>query len=132
MDDLAAGVEELANLVEVALRAGRRGIVHASEHLPERLLSSSVPLTEGMIVRVLMPLTSAGRPGRIDLLGTLVTYLEHDLERQSAAAALDIHPNSLSYRLAQITKLTGLRFDRADDLALMALAVRAIDEPRLA
>ncbi|OQR65503.1 hypothetical protein B6E66_02880 [Streptomyces maremycinicus] len=47
------------------------------------------------------------RPGP-DLLVTLDAYYRHDMQRGSAATALNVHPRTLDYRLRRVRELTGI------------------------
>jgi sugar diacid utilization regulator len=58
-----------------------------------------------------------------DLLRTLQTYLEQDLDRRRTAAALHVHPNTLDYRLKRVVELTGLEPATTKGLQLLAGAV---------
>jgi len=58
-----------------------------------------------------------------DLLLTLMTYLEHDLDRRRTAAGLHVHPNTLDYRLKRVVDLTGLDPTTTRGLQLLAGAV---------
>ncbi|MFD5696820.1 helix-turn-helix domain-containing protein [Streptomyces lasiicapitis] len=43
-----------------------------------------------------------------DLLATLDAYYRHDMNRANAAAALNVHPRTLDYRLRRVRELTGI------------------------
>ncbi len=58
-----------------------------------------------------------------DLLLTLETYLEQDLDRRRTAAQLHVHPNTLDYRLRRVVELTGLEPSTTRGLQLLAAAV---------
>jgi len=58
------------------------------------------------------------------LLVTLETYFEKRQHRKAAAAALDIHPNTLNYRLERIEILLGARLDEVGWLAKLHTALR--------
>ena len=60
-----------------------------------------------------------------DLPRTLETYLAHDLDRRSTAAALHVHPNTLDYRLRRIVDLTGLDPSTSRGLQLLGAALAA-------
>ncbi|MCF1593356.1 PucR family transcriptional regulator [Streptomyces muensis] len=47
------------------------------------------------------------RPGP-DLLVTLDAYYRHDMHRGTTAAALNVHPRTLDYRLRRVRELTGV------------------------
>ncbi len=58
-----------------------------------------------------------------DLLLTLTSYLEHDLDRRRTAATLHVHPNTLDYRLKRVVELTRLDPTTTRGLQLLAGAV---------
>lgn len=58
------------------------------------------------------------------LLGTLEAYFERRQHRKAAAAALDIHPNTLNYRLERIETLLGAKLDEVGWLAKLHTALR--------
>jgi hypothetical protein len=59
-----------------------------------------------------------------DLLRTLETYLEQDLDRRRTASALHVHPNTLDYRLKKVVELTGLDPSTTRGLQLLTASVR--------
>ncbi|MER5431857.1 PucR family transcriptional regulator [Streptomyces sp. NPDC002588] len=67
-----------------------------------------------------------------DLVRSLEVYLACDRSWKQAANVLQIHKQTLGYRLAQVEQLTGRRVNRTGDVAelwLALLAVRAVSEP---
>jgi hypothetical protein len=81
-------------------------------YLPrERLTSAS---------RVLAPL----RADRPDLLETLKVYLAHDSNVVTSAKALNLHANSLRYRLSMIERILGRSLRSLDTLLELTLALR--------
>ncbi len=60
-----------------------------------------------------------------DLLRSLETYLDADLDRRRTAAALHVHPNTLDYRLKRIVELTGLDPSTTSGLQLLGAASAA-------
>ncbi len=60
-----------------------------------------------------------------DLLLTLTSYLEQDLDRRRTAALLHVHPNTLDYRLKRVVELTGLEPTTTRGLQLLAGAAAA-------
>lgn len=60
-----------------------------------------------------------------ELLETLQGYFDHDLDRRTAAAALNIHPNTLDYRLKRVGELTGLSVGSARGLQVLGAALVA-------
>ncbi|MGH3353690.1 MAG: PucR family transcriptional regulator [Nocardioides sp.] len=96
---------ELAReVLALARRTGRtEGLVRLDDVLVEFQLSRESAAT-APLAAILSPL--AGFP---DLLATLRTFLLHqDLNRRRVAAALQVHPNTVDYRLKRVAVLTGL------------------------
>ncbi|WEG18424.1 PucR family transcriptional regulator ligand-binding domain-containing protein [Alkalihalophilus pseudofirmus] len=60
----------------------------------------------------------------IDLLHTFMTYHSHKGNVSQTARALNLHRQSLLYRLRKIEALTGCSLDNADDLFLLDLSTR--------
>ena len=60
-----------------------------------------------------------------ELVETLQGYFDADLDRRSAAAALNIHPNTLDYRLKRISELTGLSVGSSRGLQVLGAALVA-------
>ncbi|QKG20706.1 helix-turn-helix domain-containing protein [Actinomadura verrucosospora] len=67
--------------------------------------------------------------GRPELLDTLRAFLDADMDRRRAAAALAVHPNTVDNRLARIGRLTGAdpRTTRGMLLCAAALTLRGRD-----
>ncbi len=59
-----------------------------------------------------------------DLLETLSAWFEHRQQRKPASFALDIHPNTLTYRLHRIETLLEVRLDDAGSIAMLHTALR--------
>ena len=70
---------------------------------------------------VLAPL----RDERPEVMQTLQSYFEHDLDIMACARALHLHPNSLRYRLAKIEKALGRSLRSPQTIADLYLALRA-------
>jgi hypothetical protein len=120
---LPEALDELRLLLDVgALPHGRPAQI--GDFLPELLLARSPRLAAALRERVLGPLEDYARRRRTDLLETLATFVESDLDRRRASAALHVHRNTLDYRLRRVEELTGLDLSRSRDLVLIALALR--------
>ena len=67
-----------------------------------------------------------------DLVRTLQVYLANDRSWAAASEVLQIHRQTIGYRLGQIEELTGRRLSRTSDIAdlwLALLALRIVDNP---
>ena len=60
-----------------------------------------------------------------ELVETLQGYFDADLDRKKAANALNIHPNTLDYRLKRVHELTGLSAGSARGLQVLGAALVA-------
>ena len=60
-----------------------------------------------------------------ELVATLDGYFAADFDRRKAAAALNIHPNTLDYRLRRVSELTGLSVSTAHGLQVLGAALVA-------
>ncbi|MEV4556892.1 helix-turn-helix domain-containing protein [Kitasatospora sp. NPDC049285] len=124
------GVAEAARLAaevrQVAVAAGRGPGLHLlTDVLVEYQLSRPGPARDALAAR-LGPL--AARP---ELLDTLRTFLACGLDRRRAAAALQVHPNTVDYRLRKAADLSGLDAGRGADLLTLQAALAAYDTAAL-
>ncbi|MBT2266102.1 PucR family transcriptional regulator ligand-binding domain-containing protein [Rhodococcus erythropolis] len=70
--------------------------------------------------------TDATRASGVNnLICTLASFLDHNGEREAAAAALGVHRHTLRNRLNKITQLTGKNLDTASVRAELWLAIKA-------
>lgn len=63
-----------------------------------------------------------------ELMNTIRTFFHHDLSLKQTAEDMHIHINTLRYRLAKAEQLTGLRFDRTEDIVTMYVALYFLDQ----
>jgi hypothetical protein len=122
--ELADALEEVRMLVDLGRRQGRTGELRPEQHVPELLLARSPRLAAMLRERALGPLERHAPRRGSDLLETLTTFLDCQLDRRKAAERLHVHPNTLDYRLRRAEELTGLRLSRPEDLTLVALALK--------
>ncbi|MFF9721726.1 PucR family transcriptional regulator [Streptomyces gardneri] len=123
------GVADAARLVgevrQVAKASGRGpGLYLLDDVLLEYQLSRPSPASKALAA-LLGPL--AERP---ELLDTLRTFLACGIDRRQAAARLQVHPNTVDYRLRSATKLTGLDAARGADQLTLRAALAAHDAVR--
>ncbi len=74
-------------------------------------------------------LAAYDRKHRTDLLPSLRAYFDAFGDISSAARAVQVHPNTLRYRLGRIVKLTGLNLDDPEERLVTALQLRLHDLP---
>lgn len=122
--ELGGALDDVRAAVELAARSGASGRIDVDRHLPDLLLAAAPRLAEQLRRRALGPLESYPGRRRADLLKTLDTFIECDFDRRRAAGRLQVHPNTLDYRLRRVEELTGLRIGTPSDLVLICLALR--------
>ncbi len=74
-------------------------------------------------------LAAYDRKHRTDLLSSLRAYFDAFGDIPSAARAVQIHPNTLRYRLGRIVKLTGLNLNDPEERLVTALQLRLHNLP---
>ncbi|WP_192860035.1 helix-turn-helix domain-containing protein [Mycobacterium sp. MS1601] len=63
------------------------------------------------------------RENTTELLRTARVLLDHDLDRQSTAAELHLHPNTVAQRVRRLEGLTGLKLSKPRDLLRLTSAL---------
>ncbi|MEV4613102.1 helix-turn-helix domain-containing protein [Kitasatospora sp. NPDC049258] len=124
-DAVADAARLVGEVREVAQAAGRGpGLYLLDDVLLEYQLSRPGPARD-RLGALLAPL--ARRP---ELLDTLRAFLACGLDRRRAAARLQVHPNTVDYRLRRATELTGLDAARGTDQLTLRAALAAHDTAR--
>jgi hypothetical protein len=115
---LAEARADLALTIEQARTAGASGELAATDWLLETIIARSPRLAAQMRERILSPLDA-------ELGRTLRTLLSCAMDRTAASATLQIHRNTLGYRIGRIQELTGMDLSRPHDLACVEVALQA-------
>lgn len=144
LDSLGRIVPGLPLVIKGPLRSVdevRLGLAHAQRLVREvKGPSIAAPMSIGSLVvatagsgahaaaeNLLAPLLHYDRASNGQLLPTLRAYLEHDAQPSRVCQALYIHRNTLSKRLALMSRLLNVRLDTVDGLTTCMLAVRITD-----
>jgi putative transposase len=100
-----------SRVLEVAERFGEPG-VHRLEDLSLRVaVAAEDELGELLVGRYLRPLEKlGGRSGSV--LETVAAFIENGLSVKATAEALDVHQNTVRYRLGRFEELTGAVLER--------------------
>lgn len=122
---LGVGLLQLGRLVDLALVDGRTGPLDVSESTLELLLISRPDIAHAFREAIVAPLARRDAIRDSTLVATLHQYIAHNLQRAPTAAAVHLHPNSLDYRLRQITQEIGRTFQTFDDVFAILLGVTA-------
>jgi DNA-binding PucR family transcriptional regulator len=100
------------------------GVVWCEDHLPTLLLLADADLAETLSREALAPLRRL-RPGQADrLAGTLLAWLESADDANAAARRLHVHPQTIRYRLRQVSELFGDALNDSDARFRLLLALR--------
>jgi hypothetical protein len=100
------------------------GLVVAEDHLATLLLAADRALAADLAASRLAPLAQLGDGPRVRLTETLRAWLDRPGQVQAIAAELDVHPQTVRYRLRQLRELFGTRLDDPEARFELALALR--------
>ena len=98
--------------------------VHADRHLPELLIHADPGLGRALAERWLEPLAATGPRARAKLEATLRAWLDHQGRVERVAEALEVHPQTVRYRLRQLREALGESLDDAEGRLALAIALR--------
>jgi hypothetical protein len=123
--DATASLRRAAAAFRLAA-AGRipRGLVIAEEHLATLLLAADRTLAADLAASRLAPLDALGDGPRARLTETLRAWLDRPGQVQAVAAELDVHPQTVRYRLRQLRELFGTRLEDPEARFELSLALR--------
>jgi hypothetical protein len=96
----------------------------AEDHLAALVVHGDAGLARELADTRLEPLDSRTASSRGRLLETLAAWLDHQGNVPRVAEALQVHPQTVRYRLGQLRELFGDRLDDPDARFELALAVR--------
>ncbi|MET9552647.1 helix-turn-helix domain-containing protein [Streptomyces sp. NPDC006645] len=115
LERLDTSFDEAVLVLETARRFAMQGVVHLSDLGPRPLVLSQAHTAEGLSARHLAPLDGAGRSSK-EIEETARAYLECDQDVRELARRLDVHPNTVRYRVHRFQELTGLDLRRTEDV----------------
>ncbi len=125
------GFQESYQHAQVALMIGRnkKGIgqrtLYEDTRVDRVLLSlAENPSMKEVIMSTIDPLIHYDEQRKMDLIGTFQTYNQYNGNVSKTARALNLHRQSLLYRLRKIESLTGLSLIDPDDLFLLDLSIK--------
>ena len=113
-------------VIRVAVAAdGVAGIAWCEDHLPALVLLADEDLAAALSGQALAPLRGL-RPDQADRLArTLLAWLESADDANAAARRLHVHPQTIRYRLRQVSELFGDALGDPEARFLLLLALRA-------
>jgi purine catabolism regulator len=127
---IARSYAQARRALETAQRFGRQGEVVSFEDLGlYRLLFHVTDPAElrGFVDQVLGPLLEYDRRHNADFVHTLATFLQQNGNLQATARELNLHVNSVAYRLQRIQSIANLDLEQAEDRLLAQVALKIVD-----
>lgn len=110
--------------------APRHGSVVVADHrLPELLLRRDPGLAADLRDRVLAPLAGETPASAARLLETLRAWLDHQGRVETVARVLDVHPQTVRYRLGRLRDLLGTQIDDPQGRFGLEVALRVGPSP---
>lgn len=88
------------------------------------MLLADEEIARTFVARTLEPLAQLAEGERERLLETLAAWLDHQRHTPSVATELNVHPQTVRYRLGKLRELLGGRLERADGRFELELALR--------
>jgi hypothetical protein len=127
---LPRGVRQAERAIDLGLRLGRTGQpVRYDELGIYRLLCTIGDMRHlmGFARDVLGPLLDYDAEHRTELVHTLATYLQQHGSHKRSARMLQVHTNTIAYRVARMEAITGLNLSNPDDRLIAHVAVKIIE-----
>lgn len=126
VDSLAAAgrsCRQALSALEISIHRGQRGrVVQCTDVILEVLLAHNRWVCNRIVSVRLAPLLE-----RPHLLDTLRAYINAEMSLQRTAELLVVHPNTVAYRLRQISALTGRDMRCLTDMADLIVGITALD-----
>ena len=97
----------------------------AEEHLPALVIAADPALAAELSEQRLAPLAELPEGPRERLTETLRAWLDRPGQVQAVAAELDVHPQTVRYRVKQLRELFGERLEDPEARFELSLALRA-------
>ena len=102
-------------------------MVKAEDHDLALLLGAEPQLAHELAQRRLAPLDAVrGAKTRTNLALTLRAWLQNPGQRKTVAQLLDIHPQTVRYRMSRLRELFGDSLDHSDGRFELELALRLL------
>jgi hypothetical protein len=115
----------LASARRVLALAERGPVLHAADHLVELTVLADEFLARQLAQRALAPLAPLTERQRTKLAETLLVWLSARGGAPEVAARLQVHPQTVRYRVNQLDELFGDRMHDAGERFTLELALRA-------
>jgi hypothetical protein len=120
---LADAFRLASRAVETAHALRRRGVVELSTLGLAPAVLADHDVGNGVLERYVAPVERRGRSGAA-ILDTVERYLANDLQVDATAAELQVHPNTVRYRVGRFERLTGSSLKHNESLVEVWWALR--------
>ena len=121
---VAASYAEARDAVEIAVGIGVHGrALHFDEVLIDHMVRST-PHADRILDSTLRPLLDYDAAKQAELVSTLRAYIDSGFNLTRSAEVLQVHPNTVVYRLRRIRELSGRDPQDANDLLLLFLGLK--------
>jgi hypothetical protein len=104
---------------------GPREVIHCDDHLATLVLLADADLAALLSRQVLAPLRRLRPDAATRLAETLLAWLESADNAETAARRLHVHPQTVRYRLRQVSELFGDALEEPEARFRLQLALRA-------
>jgi sugar diacid utilization regulator len=122
--DVAASYSEARDAVEIAVGIGIHGRpLHFDEVLIDHLVRST-PHADRILDSTLRPLLDYDEAKQAELVSTLRAYMDSGFNLSRSAETLQVHPNTVVYRLRRIRELSGRDPQDLNDLLLLFVGLK--------
>ncbi|MBC9225116.1 hypothetical protein GL325_02140 [Aeromicrobium sp. 636] len=121
--DAGRSCRQALSALEIGMFREQQGkVTQCTDVILEVLLTHNHWVSHRLIDSRLGPLV-----GKPNIIETLRAYIDCNMSLQRTAEEIFVHPNTVAYRLRQITKLTGRDMRNVSDLADLSVALAALD-----
>ena len=117
-----AHARAIATLVEEGVLHGG-GLVAAAEHLATLVVHADRRLLADLRGQVLAPLEQVAAARRPVMAATLRSWLAHHGDRTATSSDLGVHPQTVSYRMAELRRVFGAALEDPDARFALLLAL---------
>jgi purine catabolism regulator len=100
-------------------------MTYGANDLAGRWLPADVDALAALVDRVLGEALAYDADHGSELVATVRTWMERDRHTERAARALQVHPNTLTYRLRRFGEITGRDLTQTGEFAEVWLALLA-------
>lgn len=105
--------------------AGRAHVAYGQDDAAGRWLPEDVHALDALVNRVLGPAIAYDAAHQSEIVASVRAWMERDRRTDDAAKALQVHPNTLAYRLRRFSQITGRDLGATGGFAEVWLALTA-------